>query len=429
MSKLYFYTPTTLDEAFIFTMGASVKEGSNPIGEFGTGLKYAIAVTLRLGGKIKIETNEAFYDFYYRAQQVRNTSLDMIYCDKKYADGRNSTMIRLPMTTQYGKTWEPWMVMRELYSNTKDEDGIVWDREELVEKDLHENWTLITVEHDEIYDAWQTRNGYILNTIVPAKYNSLIFEVYQRASSAFFYKGIRVSPTPIISKLTYNMIVKTTRLTEDRTMDTNSYGNSVLYAMANCKDRELLAYFFDAACILDSFESKMPFSSYTLGTGTSEEFAEEAVEAITRNVIFAPAGLKEAVYVYRRDRDPTSVYRRVKITEEENNNFTECISLLKKIGMSPDEYTVYFTDDMSSEQYGASFHKRGIIILNRSMTVGHANWKKQTICTLIEEYIHLRFGVYDCTRGMQEAYNECIYSIATHGMLTQELEPDPLAIL
>ena len=197
MSKLYFYAPTTLDEAFIFTMGASVKEGSNPIGEFGTGLKYAIAVTLRLGGKIKIETNEAFYDFYYRAQQVRNTSLDMIYCDKKYADGRNSTMIRLPMTTQYGKTWEPWMVMRELYSNTKDEDGIVWDREELVEKDLHENWTLITVEHDEIYDAWQTRNGYILNTIVPAKYNSPTFGVYQRASSAFFYKGIRVSPTPL----------------------------------------------------------------------------------------------------------------------------------------------------------------------------------------------------------------------------------------
>ena len=82
------------------------------------------------------------------------------------------------MTTQYGKTWEPWMVMRELYSNTKDENGIVWDREELVEKDLHENWTLITVEHDEVYDAWQTRNGYILNTAVPAKYNSPIFEVY-----------------------------------------------------------------------------------------------------------------------------------------------------------------------------------------------------------------------------------------------------------
>ena len=55
MSKLIFYTPTTLDEAFIFTMGASVKKSNNPIGFFGTGLKYAIAVTLRLGGSIKIE--------------------------------------------------------------------------------------------------------------------------------------------------------------------------------------------------------------------------------------------------------------------------------------------------------------------------------------------------------------------------------------
>jgi len=32
MSKLTFFTPTILDEAFIFTMGASIKKTDNPIG-------------------------------------------------------------------------------------------------------------------------------------------------------------------------------------------------------------------------------------------------------------------------------------------------------------------------------------------------------------------------------------------------------------
>jgi hypothetical protein len=44
-----FENPGEIDAAAIRTFGVSVKEGENPIGFFGTGLKYAIAILLRTG--------------------------------------------------------------------------------------------------------------------------------------------------------------------------------------------------------------------------------------------------------------------------------------------------------------------------------------------------------------------------------------------
>jgi hypothetical protein len=47
----------------VTTMGVSAKEGENPIGFFGTGLKYAIASLLRTSHKITIWRGLDRYDF------------------------------------------------------------------------------------------------------------------------------------------------------------------------------------------------------------------------------------------------------------------------------------------------------------------------------------------------------------------------------
>jgi len=43
-----------LDLRLMATFGCSVKETNNPIGFFGTGLKYALAVLLRTGHKVTV---------------------------------------------------------------------------------------------------------------------------------------------------------------------------------------------------------------------------------------------------------------------------------------------------------------------------------------------------------------------------------------
>jgi hypothetical protein len=59
---LVFSNPGTLELDFVKLMGVSVKESADPIGFFGTGLKYAMATALRLGGEMTIFTNGQRYE-------------------------------------------------------------------------------------------------------------------------------------------------------------------------------------------------------------------------------------------------------------------------------------------------------------------------------------------------------------------------------
>ena len=58
-----FHSPTVLPIEAATTMGVSVKESDNAIGKFGTGLKYAIAGVLRLGGSIAMTIAGTRYEF------------------------------------------------------------------------------------------------------------------------------------------------------------------------------------------------------------------------------------------------------------------------------------------------------------------------------------------------------------------------------
>src|SRR5580692_5751221 len=61
-SYLVFSNPGVLDINLVKLLGVSVKDSDNAIGFFGTGLKYAIASTLRLGGEIVIFSDGQRYD-------------------------------------------------------------------------------------------------------------------------------------------------------------------------------------------------------------------------------------------------------------------------------------------------------------------------------------------------------------------------------
>ena len=53
-----FENPGVLDERTLFTMGINVKENPDAIGTFGTGLKYALSIILRMGGRIIIQPGD-----------------------------------------------------------------------------------------------------------------------------------------------------------------------------------------------------------------------------------------------------------------------------------------------------------------------------------------------------------------------------------
>src|SRR5690348_10135513 len=74
----YFRNPGTLPLLAITTLGISAKESDNPIGRFGTGLKYVIAGALRLRQELSIETGGKTYYFSSVQEEVRGKIFNLV---------------------------------------------------------------------------------------------------------------------------------------------------------------------------------------------------------------------------------------------------------------------------------------------------------------------------------------------------------------
>ena len=69
---LVFHTPTLIPIEGFTTFGLNAKPNvKTPIGFFGTGLKYAVAITLRLGGTFYLYIGSGLYEFYISKGEFR----------------------------------------------------------------------------------------------------------------------------------------------------------------------------------------------------------------------------------------------------------------------------------------------------------------------------------------------------------------------
>lgn len=113
MKHLLIENKGLLDVTLMKLIGASTKtEDTTKIGQFGTGLKYAISYLLRTGNQFKIFIGETEISFELKELHVLNKSLHEIYCDG----------VSMNITTQYGYQWTAWEILRELWCNAIDEE-------------------------------------------------------------------------------------------------------------------------------------------------------------------------------------------------------------------------------------------------------------------------------------------------------------------
>ncbi len=203
-----------LDAHGLMTFGLCAKETKNPIGYFGTGLKFALAVLMREGAKVRIHRGLVSNSVRCEPTIVRGQDFAMVYL------GEN----RLPFTTDLGKDWELWMAYRELYANTVDEGGTIGRAadigfDHLSVKDLlpEEGHTVIAVDHPE-FDEIHT-DGNIFLTSEPT-YTFKDVEYHEAGSDVgawLYVNGIRAKKLDKRAMYNYN-ITKPVKLTEDRTV-------------------------------------------------------------------------------------------------------------------------------------------------------------------------------------------------------------------
>lgn len=232
-------------EAFT-TFGVNAKPNTdNPIGYFGTGLKYAIAVAVRLGGRVELYRGSEQYAFSAKDIEFRGKDFTTIRMKRRKDWLSRWRYEQLPFTTELGKNWEPWMAVRELESNCRDENGmsiIDVDRDDYVVEDGDK--TTILVFCPEMDNAYENETIFLQKQQAPIFENSML-EIYEGPSKYMFYRGLRVREFNKPSRFTYNFTMGVT-LTEDRTSKYPWFDDgNIVEAIMRSTDQELVNRYMD----------------------------------------------------------------------------------------------------------------------------------------------------------------------------------------
>lgn len=230
-TSIVFKTPGQIDMRSFTTMGVNAKPKTDkPIGYFGTGLKYAVAVLARLGATVVVHTGGDRYTFETKKMKFREQDFDQIVMRRdRWGLAPLGTMgmwklgrrVKLPYTTQYGRNWEAWMAFRELYSNTLDEVGTC----EEIARGADDYW-IFGEEKDQTHivvsncpsfvDAFRNLDNIFVNLSTKKKVAVLPgLEILEGQTQKMFYQGMRAKDIGKPTMFTYNF-THGQDLTEDR---------------------------------------------------------------------------------------------------------------------------------------------------------------------------------------------------------------------
>lgn len=250
---LVFSNPGEIDPRLITTLGMNVKNSDNPIGKFGTGLKYSIAILLRKGCQISISAGFRRFTFSTETEHVRGKDFDVIFMTEDSPGGSSTS--RLGFTTELGAHWQLWMAYRELASNCMDEGGAIVQLRDNASVDREAGVTKICVFG---LDSWYEKQASIFLESAPLWENDEI-AIHPGESESIFYQRIRVKKLDKPSLFTYD-IKRAVTLTEDRTLEGTWYLNYYLAgALLSISDETIRETVLRASS--DRFESTLDFTS------------------------------------------------------------------------------------------------------------------------------------------------------------------------
>ena len=397
---LVFENDGEIDLRVVSTFGCSVKETTNPIGFFGTGLKYALAVCMRLNCKVWVQCGEKTLRVTVANNDIRGKSFGFVELGEQPCG----------FTTELGKNWKPWMAYRELYCNTFDESGgKVYETESVPAAESGK--TRFVIQGHDLEQAHRGRSDYILESSPIAVLGDI--EVHARPSQSYFYRGIRVMDFQQPCMFTYNQ-TSPMELTEDRTAkDPHNPRYKVSQAFLGHGDRSLLKKVLVSGT--DSFEFALDFHGW--GTKPSEEFFAVVSELQSNQ---ATKVNSSALRLWREKGGGFVNPRRQNPTKVQAVMLERAICFCEKIGYNlRDEYPIIVVESLGGiETLACADKEQGQIFLTQMLF--NQDGTKGVARALIEEYLHLKHGLQDESRGMQ---NHLFAKLVSLG---EELNGEPI---
>lgn len=389
-----FLTDTALPIEAATTMGVSVKDG-DAIGKFGTGLKYAIAGVLQLGGSIVAHIEGERHEFTTKDSNIRGRDFRIVH--------HNGTPCGF--TTELGKHWEPWQLFRELASNTLDEGGN-WTREPT---DAASARTVIQVRCREVEDSERDEHVFITKG-EPLLKSSNGASVYAGECQHYYFRGIRAGSFPGIAPVTID--VRDGTLSEDRLLDYSRVQTELAWAFrTTTKFSE--TFFLSVMAQRESGEFWVEnINKYTMGNTLPEPLM--AFLADRPKFVKHPA-FRAALDAHLREGGRgrweaiTMDGRHVALVRAGEE-------LCESVGVDaiPRE-RVHFTRDLGDEALAVTcMDTRHVWFSTKLAMLG----RDEFLSGYLEEAMHAMTGFADCTRQLQNA----LLSLVVQNAMRNELE-------
>ena len=323
-STVTYATPSLLPIEAFSVMGMSAKPNStNPIGEFGTGLKLAVAATLRLGGKFRMRIGGVEYEFYVKTREFRGTRHEQVMLRKRKGVFHKWSYQELPFTLNYGRNLDWWQIHRELESNTRDENGSVMAYGGEWLNGATDEQTIIEVEHPGVVVAATEGEVFFDPGDEKPVWSTSAVDVYDLPSKHMYYRGVRVFTLQHPSRFTYNFKPGQVRLTEDRSPSNVWWLNTLLCNgwMTNTLIPKGAVY---KALNYDPKKDQPTFQTHSLefdptSPGISGTFVDVARELKKKGFVSERVGAWYGGWssVQDKKKQVSSKYKQVKLTLEE----------------------------------------------------------------------------------------------------------------
>lgn len=372
---LHFVTPTALAIEAATTMGVSVKE-DGAIGKFGTGLKYAIAGILRLGGSVSINIDGDRFEFAAKDAEIRGKAFRIVHCND----------LPCGFTTDLGKHWEPWQLFRELASNALDEGGC-WTRNPLTGR------TVISVACREVESA-ESNERVFLGDRRPLVQSISGATIYEGESPYYYYKGIRAGSFGCVAPVTIDVSDGT--LSEDRLLDLSTVQREIGWAFRSATK-------WDKDLMLSILSHKQPgdfwvdsLSAYTIHRG---DLPKDMLAFLSARRKFVKHPAFRAALAAHIQNGGGGKWTAVEMTERHWALLDAGESVAKAVGVDPiPRKRVFFTSDLDDSQLAVTcMDTREVWFSTKLAMLG----RDEFLCGYLEEALHAMTGLQDCTRGFQ----------------------------
>lgn len=300
MPGVVFETDTILDLRAITTFGINAKPNSeSPIGFFGTGLKYAIAVCLREGCPIDVVIDGKKHKFRLEQGEFRDKQFGFVWMSYPRHRFLGEVQAQMPFTTELGKKWELWQAFRELYSNTLDEGGDVDLMKDGEKYPLVKGKTYILVGGAAFVQEYFDKDKTFLPEASRNRYDKPV-EHFLTGSNHIYYRGMRIFDLEKPSRVTYNILANID-LTEDRTAKYPFQLESIIRNyIAESEDQELIKVAMESPP--GTYEHRFDFgSTYTPPSPVFSSYVRTHKKNIHNETVFPyidtydPSARKEAV--------------------------------------------------------------------------------------------------------------------------------------